>query len=53
VDAEVVKSCAALESLNLEENPVSSESYDKLSEITSVTITLTTRQLEEWEDLSV
>merc|ERR1711997_83925 len=37
VDAEIVSSCTALESLNLEENPVSSESYDKLSEITSVT----------------
>jgi len=53
VDAEIVSSCTALESLNLEENPVSSESYDKLSEITSVTITLTPRKLEEWEDLSV
>jgi len=53
VDAEVVSSCTALESLNLEENPVSSESYDKLSEITSITITLTPRELEEWEDLSV
>lgn len=53
VDAEIVSSCTALESLNLEENPVSSESYDKLSEITSITITLTPRELEEWEDLSV
>jgi hypothetical protein len=53
VDAEIVKSCSALEDLNLEENPVSSESYDKLKEITSITITLTARKLEEWEDLSV
>lgn len=53
VDAEIVKSCGALEDLNLEENPVSSESYDKLKEITSITITLTARKLEEWEDLSV
>jgi len=53
VDVELVSTCSSLETLNLEENPVSSSSYDGLSQVTSVRVHLSPRTLEEWEDLSV
>lgn len=53
VEVEVLSTCGSLETLNLEENPLSRECQDKLSSVTSVRIKFTPRELEEWEDLSI
>jgi len=42
----------ALEHINLEENPLKKEIYDKLSRVTSCRVILSPREQEEWEDLS-
>merc|ERR1712218_313383 len=53
LDFELVTSCETLETLNLEENPLSRECQDNLSKVTSVRISMTPREMEEWEDLSI
>jgi len=53
LDFELVTSCETLETLNLEENPLSRECQDNLSKVTSVRILMTPGEMEEWEDLSI
>ena len=53
VDVEAVQSCRTLESVNLEENPLTRDASVALSNITSVRVIITPRDLEEWEDLSI
>lgn len=53
VDVELISTSPALEHVNLEENPISSTSYEALTSVTSVRIILSPRTMEEWEDLSV
>jgi len=53
VDVEAVMSCETLESLGLEENPLSPASHENLNQIDSIRITVSPRQREEWEDLSI
>ena len=53
LDFELVTSCETLETLNLEENPLSRDCQDNLSKVTSVRISMTPREMEEWEDLSI
>lgn len=53
VDFELVINSECLETLNLEENPLSRECQDNLSKITSIRISMTPREMEEWEDLSI
>lgn len=53
VDVESVEMCSNLEQLNLEENPLSPDSHNKLSNITSIRVTLSVRERAEWEDLSI
>jgi Leucine-rich repeat (LRR) protein len=53
VEVEAILSCPNLEHLSLEENPLRREVYDELSTVTSIRVTLSPRELEEWEDLSI
>ena len=53
MDVEAVQSCRTLESVNLEENPLTRDASVALSNITSVRVIITPRDLEEWEDLSI
>lgn len=53
VDVDGVLSCSNLEQLNLEENPLNPTTYTRLLEIQTLRITLSPRQREEWEDLSI
>merc|ERR1711902_336644 len=53
VDIDLINTCGTLENLNLEENPLSRECQDNLSKVTSVRISMTPREMEEWEDLSI
>jgi len=41
------------EQLNLEENPLSPTTHNLLNNITNIRITMSVRQREEWEDLSI
>ena len=42
-----------LETLNLEENPLNRDCQESLANIDTIRITMTPRELEEWEDLSI
>ena len=53
VDIEAMISCQTLETVNLEENPLSRECSDSLTNINNIRVTITPRELEEWEDLSI
>ena len=53
VDIEAMQSCRTLESVNLEENPLTRDASVALSNITSVRVVITPRDVEEWEDLSI
>ena len=44
---------STLESLNLEDNPLNRDCQEALENIDSIRITMTPRELEEWEDLSI
>merc|ERR1712203_328635 len=52
VELEAVAS-ASLETLNLEENPLSKTSYEELGRVSTVRVLLTPREQEDWEDLSI
>jgi hypothetical protein len=55
VEVELISTCGTLETLNLEENPLSRDCQDNLGKISSsvIKIMVTPRELEEWEDLSI
>ncbi|XP_023324553.1 leucine-rich repeat-containing protein 20 [Eurytemora carolleeae] len=53
VDVEAVVSCGNIEQLNLEGNPLNPTTHQQLQDIQSIRITLSPRQREEWEDLSI
>jgi len=53
VDIDFVKNCPSLESLNLQENPLSKECHGSLEEIKSISIILTPKKVEDWEDLTI
>ena len=53
VDVEAMISCRTLESVNLEENPLSREVSEAMANINNIRITITPREVEEWEDLSL
>jgi len=53
VDIELMCSSPKLESVNLEENPLTRQSEQDLAKVTQIKVTLTKRELEEWEDLSI
>jgi hypothetical protein len=55
IDVEVLinTTSSTLETLNLEDNPLNRDCQENLANIDSVRITMTPRELEEWEDLSI
>jgi len=53
IEAEEVKNAKTLEEFDARENPLTLQTYDALSKVKTVTVTLTPRELEEWEDLTV
>jgi Leucine-rich repeat (LRR) protein len=53
VDVEAVVSCGNIEELNLEGNPLNPTVHTSLQDIQSIRITLSPRNKEEWEDLSI
>ena len=56
IDIEVLlnqSSNTTLETVNLEDNPLNRDCQEALANIESVRITMTPRDLEEWEDLSI
>merc|ERR1739837_16384 len=56
VDIDLLTTCdgsSTLETLNLEENPLSRDCQDNLGTINSIRISITPREREEWEDLSI
>jgi len=53
VEVEALQYLPNLEHLNLEQNPLKKETYDKLSRVTSCRVILSPREQEEWEDLSI
>jgi hypothetical protein len=44
---------SSLETLNLEENPLSKVSYEEQSRVERVKVLLSPREQEDWEDLSI
>ena len=53
VDGEAIESHCNLEKVNLEGNPLTAKTYEKLSILNSFKIVLSERKNEEWEDLSI
>jgi len=53
VDVDMLESSCSLESVNLEENPLTSEIHQRLNDIVNIRIRVSARKLEEWEDLSI
>jgi len=54
IDVEVLLNKESnVETLNLEENPLNRDCQESLANIDTIRITMTPRELEEWEDLSI
>jgi len=53
VDGDEIESCCSLEVLNLEENPLTEETHQKINNIINIRIRVSARKTEEWEDLSI
>ena len=52
-EVDLIRTCGSLESLNLEENPLTRDCQSKLELITTINIQLTPKEVEEWEDLAI
>lgn len=53
VDVDRLSACRSLESVDLRENPLPRGIESALQGITRIRITLTPREIEEWEDLTI
>jgi hypothetical protein len=53
VEVEAIVSCSNIEQLNLEENPLNLNVWDRLNQVTTIRVILTPREQQEWEDLSI
>jgi len=53
VEVEALLGSSSLEQVNLEENPLNPHTHAQLTHIQNIRITLSVRQREEWEDLSI
>ncbi|KAB0802653.1 hypothetical protein PPYR_04839 [Photinus pyralis] len=53
VEVEVLEEAPALQTLDLCKNPLTPRSHDSLSAVTKIQITLTPREKEDWEDLTI
>jgi len=52
-EVDLISTCGSLESLNLEENPLTRDCQNRLELITTINIQLTPKEVEEWEDLAI
>nr|XP_045584329.1 leucine-rich repeat protein soc-2 homolog isoform X2 [Procambarus clarkii] len=53
VEVEEVQRAKTLEDFDIRENPLTGKSHDGLSQVTNLRVTLTPREIEEWEDLTI
>ncbi|XP_053652595.1 leucine-rich repeat-containing protein 20 isoform X2 [Cherax quadricarinatus] len=53
VEVEEVQRAKTLEDFDIRENPLTAKSHDGLSKVTNLRVTLTPREIEEWEDLTI
>lgn len=53
IDVEEVQRAKTLEEFDMRENPLTVRSHDGLSKVTKVRVSLTPRDIEDWEDLSI
>ncbi|GLV41258.1 sclp [Carabus blaptoides fortunei] len=53
VEVERMEAAPSLESVNLTNNPLTRRCHDRLSTVTTVRITVSPRQLEDWEELTI
>jgi len=51
IEAEDVTKGKELEEFDIQENPLTNKSHEGLSKITTIRVSLTPRQVEEWDDL--
>jgi len=53
VEVEVIEEAPSLEKVDLSTNPLTARCHDRLSGITKIQITLSQREKEDWEDLTI
>lgn len=53
VEVERLQEAPSLQEVDLQENPLSSQSHSALQSVTTLRIHLSPRQIEDWEDLTV
>eukprot|EP00088_Acartia_fossae_P031861 TRINITY_DN3265_c0_g1_i2.p1 TRINITY_DN3265_c0_g1~~TRINITY_DN3265_c0_g1_i2.p1 ORF type:complete len:245 (-),score=80.58 TRINITY_DN3265_c0_g1_i2:69-803(-) len=53
VEIDELENCCSLEAVNLEENPLTPDTHQKINNVVNIRIRVTARQTEEWEDLSI
>ncbi|ENN72185.1 leucine-rich repeat-containing protein 40 isoform X1 [Dendroctonus ponderosae] len=53
VDVDNLTEAPSLESVDLERNPLAPRIHDQLSRISTILITISPRQTEDWEDLTI
>jgi len=53
VEVERLEAAPSLETVDLTNNPLAPRSHDRLSAVTGVRISLSPRQIEDWEDLTI
>ncbi|XP_066989950.1 leucine-rich repeat-containing protein 20-like isoform X2 [Macrobrachium rosenbergii] len=53
IEVEEVQRAKTLEEFDIRENPLTWKSYDGLSKVTKLTVSLSPKEVEEWEDLTI
>lgn len=53
VDVDCLQEARSLETVDLTNNPLAPRTHDQLSSISRIRITLTPREKEDWEDLTI
>lgn len=53
MEVERLEAAPSLETVDLTNNPLTPRCHDKLSTVTTVRITISPRELEDWEDLTI
>ncbi|KAG7168568.1 leucine-rich repeat receptor-like protein kinase [Homarus americanus] len=53
IEVEEVQRAKTLEDFDICENPLTAKSHDGLRAVTNLRVTLTPREMEDWEDLTI
>lgn len=53
MDVECLEQAPSLETVDITNNPLAPRTYEQLSTIKNIQITLTPREKEDWEDLTI